>query len=245
MSASLPTVRERADEYVLGLLDPADVLAFEAELEEDAALRSAVAESRDRFVELDLAGPLRPVSEDLWSRIDAVLPEALSRGTPKTVSPRANGPAAPAKAANDNRLSRWRTTAMAGIAASLLLLAGLSYSVLNQPAPQVIAVLVNEAGEPLVLVEDFGNDSARITPIADFSAPADRSLQVWTLPSKEMGPQSLGLLDGWNTAVLQSASLPGPQEDQLYEITLEPPGGSPTGRPTGPILVKGFARMPR
>lgn len=245
MSATVPTARERADEYVLGLLDPADVLAFEAELEEDAVLRGAVAESRDRFVELDLAGPSRPLSADLWSRIDAVLPEAESRRAPKATTPSANGPALPAPAANDNRLSRWRATAMAGIAASLLLLAGLSYSVLNQPAPQVIAVLVNEAGEPLVLVEDFGNDSARITPIADFSAPADRSLQVWTLPSKEMGPQSLGLLDGWNTAVLQSAALPGPQEDQLYEITLEPPGGSPTGRPTGPILVKGFARMPR
>ncbi|MCM2472859.1 anti-sigma factor [Rhizobium sp. CG5] len=245
MSPSIPTARERADDYVLGLLDPADILAFEAELEEDAVLRSAVAESRDRFVELDLAGPPRPVSADLWSRIDAVLPEAASRGTSKAASPLANGPAAPAPAVNDNRLSRWRATAMAGIAASLLLLAGLSYSVLNQPAPQVIAVLVNEAGQPLVLVEDFGNDSARITPIADFNAPADRSLQVWTLPSKDMGPQSLGLLDGWRTALLKSAALPGPQEDQLYEITLEPPGGSPTGRPTGPILVKGFARMPR
>lgn len=31
---------------------------------------------------------------------------------------------------------------------------------------------------------------------------------------------------------------------QLYEITLEPSGGSPTGRPTGPIQVKGFAKSP-
>jgi anti-sigma-K factor RskA len=27
----------------------------------------------------------------------------------------------------------------------------------------------------------------------------------------------------------------------LFEITLEPVGGSPTGRPTGPILMKGNA----
>jgi anti-sigma-K factor RskA len=28
--------------------------------------------------------------------------------------------------------------------------------------------------------------------------------------------------------------------DQLFEITLEPRSGSPTGRPTGPIIAKGL-----
>ena len=40
------------------------------------------------------------------------------------------------------------------------------------------------------------------------------------------------------------ARLPEPKAGQLYEITLEPAPGSPTGRPTGPILVTGFARYP-
>ncbi|WP_376087849.1 hypothetical protein ACE7GA_15050 [Roseomonas sp. CCTCC AB2023176] len=30
-----------------------------------------------------------------------------------------------------------------------------------------------------------------------------------------------------------------PQPGMLIEISLEPPGGSPTGRPTGPILFIG------
>jgi anti-sigma-K factor RskA len=30
-------------------------------------------------------------------------------------------------------------------------------------------------------------------------------------------------------------------QNQLFEITLEPEGGSPNGRPTGPILFKGNA----
>ena len=38
--------------------------------------------------------------------------------------------------------------------------------------------------------------------------------------------------------------VPQPQPGQLYEITLEPAPGSPTGRPTGPILAKGLARVP-
>jgi hypothetical protein len=33
--------------------------------------------------------------------------------------------------------------------------------------------------------------------------------------------------------------LPPPGPDQLFEITLEPAAGSPTGRPTGPVLFKG------
>jgi anti-sigma-K factor RskA len=35
--------------------------------------------------------------------------------------------------------------------------------------------------------------------------------------------------------------LPALQPDQLFEITLEPPAGSPTGRPTGPIQFIGRA----
>ena len=36
--------------------------------------------------------------------------------------------------------------------------------------------------------------------------------------------------------------LPRTRPDQLFEITLEPRGGSPIGRPTGPILMKGNAQ---
>ena len=126
-----------------------------------------------------------------------------------------------------------------------MLLLGLGYSLLTRPEPQVIAILMNEAGEPLVMIEDFGDTTARVTPLVDFDVPADRALEVWTLPSADMGPKSLGLLDGWRSATLNSQALPQPHEAQLYEITLEQPGGSPTGRPTGPILVKGFAQIPR
>ena len=55
----------------------------------------------------------------------------------------------------------------------------------------------------------------------------------------------LGLLEAARSVVLEGPDLPQPREDQLYEITVENEGGSPTGRPTGPILVKGFAKLPR
>ncbi|WP_407815360.1 anti-sigma factor domain-containing protein, partial [Staphylococcus aureus] len=47
------------------------------------------------------------------------------------------------------------------------------------------------------------------------------------------------------SARLDGPALPTPRDNQLYEITLEQAGGSPTGRPTGPILAKGLAKFPR
>lgn len=226
--------RERADEYVLGLLEPHEAELVEAEIERDPELARAVASSRDRFLELDMAGAAMPVSDRLWERIDA----AVDR---RPVAP----PTAKPVPVNDNATPMWRLTALASMAASLLLAVGLVASFVLQAEPQVVAILVNDAGEPMVLVEDFGDRSARITPLGDFAPPGDRSMQVWTLPSQDLGPVSLGLLDGWQSAVLDGPSLPEPHEAQLYEITLEQPGGSTTGRPTGPILVKGFAKIPR
>ena len=111
--------------------------------------------------------------------------------------------------------------------------------------PQVVAILMNSEGEPVVMIEDFGNDTAKVVPLIDLAVADDRSLQLWTLPSADTGPVSLGVLDGWETATVSGPDLPGPAEEQLYEITVEPLGGSPTGKPTGPIIGKGFAKAPR
>lgn len=228
---------ELADEFVLGLLDDADRDAAETLLRTSEDFRVAVAASRDRFVELDLLARPVETSPSLWDRISLGLDQS-------DATPEESPPSAPV-AVNDNRARRWRQAALSGLAASLILAAGLTWSLTSRPDAEVIAVLLNEAGEPLVLVEDFGNASARITPLADFDVPEGRTMQVWTLPNKEMGPVSLGLLEEVRTITLDGPALPAPHDDQLYEITLEQEGGSPTGRPTGPILVKGFAKLPR
>ena len=231
------TMTERVDAYVLGLMDDDDRLRLDEELETSADLARAVGEARDRFIELDLAGPASAVSPGLWTRIEERLEADASQGI--------IGSGLRPRPANDNRAGRWRQIALSAIAASLMLLAVLAYGALQRSEPQVIAILMNAEGQPVVMIEDFGNDTAKVTPLVDVAVPGDRSLQLWTLPTADMGPVSLGVLDGWNTTTVSGPELPGPQEDQLYEITLEPLGGSPTGRPTGPILGKGFAKAPR
>ncbi|SEH28064.1 anti-sigma factor [Rhizobium sp. NFR12] len=230
-----------ADDYVLGLLDAAEAAEVEAAIERDGGLAEAVARARERFLPLDTSVEPAPVSSALWDAISSRLPEQPGAAAPSlaSVSPRLP------LAGNDNSRSGWRATAISAIAASLILAGGLVWSVTRVNEPLVVAVLLNEAGEIQAVVEDFGNDTASVRLLSDFTVPQDKTMQVWTLPSREMGPMSLGLLEQSHSAKLSGSTLPRPQETQLYEITLEQAGGSPTGRPTGPILAKGFAKLAR
>jgi anti-sigma-K factor RskA len=223
-----------ADDYVLGLMEAADTAEIEVAMERDAELRAAIAESRERFLPLDTSVSPAVATEDLWRRIEAALPDHDRTGS---IPPMAN--------ANGNNKNGWRMAAISAIAATFVLAIGLAYSLSRSMEPLIVAVLINEAGEVQAVVEDFGNEQATIRLLTDFTVPKDKSIQVWTLPSRDMGPVSLGLIDGARSVRLDGPALPRPRNDQLYEITLEQAGGSPTGRPTGPILAKGLAKLPR
>lgn len=230
-----------ADDYVLGLLEQAEAQAVEAEMERNPALQHAIARARERFLPLDMTAPAGPASAELWERIERQL---------ETLRPdMVRGETSAQPAANDNvirkHLAFWRGTALAGLAASLLLAVALGWNLTRTVEPLVVAVLVNETGEVQAVVEDFGSERALVRLLADVAVPADRTMQVWTLPSKETGPVSMGLLPQSRSMKLAPPNLPQPKDAQLYEITLEPAGGSPTGRPTGPILAKGFAKLTR
>ncbi|PZQ17770.1 MAG: hypothetical protein DI565_03245 [Ancylobacter novellus] len=230
-----------AGEYALGLLDPGAAADVERRAGRDPALAAAIAEWRGRLIELDdSAAPSAP-SEAVWERIEA--------GLDARPSPAARGAAEP----KPSLLSRlWgdvaalRGAALAGAAASVVLAvaAGLAYRD-AQRQPQVIAVLLTADDRPGAIVEVFADGSSYVAPLSDVAVPEGRIMQVWTLPDRETGPVSLGLLKDDGAARLTPVSLPAPKPRQLYEITLEPAGGSPTGRPTGPILFKGFAEPPR
>jgi len=271
MSIAEKTVYEIADDYVLGLLDADEFLQVEARIGRDRHLSAAVEASREQFLPLDLSVEPVAVPDGLWARIAQTLPAqtiteqaAASAAIPAgsstataAVSTEANAPAPAAASdvraggnlarpvANDNSTARWKIGAMLASAACLVLAAGLGFTLMRQPEPMVVAVLLNGAGEPQAIVEDFGNDTASIRLLSDFTVPNDKVMQVWTLPTRDMGPMSLGLLQQAQSATLAGSKLPAPHDAQLYEITLEQTGGSPTGRPTGPILVKGFAKVPR
>jgi anti-sigma-K factor RskA len=221
-----------AGEYVIGSLEGSERLAFEAQLASDADLASMVRRLEQQMQTLDDTVVAEPVDGRLWAGIEArlgaqTLPE-LQRTAPTT---------------------RTRLQWQMAIAASVVLALGLGFaagSITQAPAkPVVIAVLIDDGTSvPGAIVEAFADNSVRIVPLEAFAVPDGRIMQVWTLPNPETGPVSLGTFTDPQSVRLAGASLPQPQVGQLYEITLEPAPGSPTGRPTGPILAKGFARSP-
>jgi anti-sigma-K factor RskA len=111
---------------------------------------------------------------------------------------------------------------------------------LAQRKPIYVAVLVNEATkETGAIVNTFSDGRVELIPLRSIDVPAGRALQVWTLWDRSVGPKSIALTSQSRTLQLDLEDLPETVADQLFEITLEPEGGSPIGRPTGPVLFKG------
>lgn len=234
MINSFDNIPEIADDYVLGLLEPDDMVRVEAEINHNEELKRAIASSRERFLPLDTSIAPMSVNEDIWQSIVQQLADDRAPSTVITES------------ANDNSrtIGRWKLAALSTSAASILLALGLGWSLTRTAEPIVIAVLLDESGSVQAVVEDFGNERAQVRLLNNVEIPSGKTIQVWTLPSQEMGPVSMGLLEGAHSAQLKGPDLPFPKVEQLYELTLEPAGGSPTGRPTGPILSKGYAKIP-
>jgi anti-sigma-K factor RskA len=73
-------------------------------------------------------------------------------------------------------------------------------------------------------------------PLVNVALAPDRVLELWAAAGSNP-PRSLGLISASNATVVGRTRLP-PGTDHLA-VSLEPPGGSPTGAPTGPVLYVG------
>jgi anti-sigma-K factor RskA len=240
----LDTAEDRsvaAGEFVLGTLDEADRLAFEAAMARDASLRAEVAMWQDRLLSLTRHAPPAEPSPSLWSRIDARLTWAGVRqpGQPTPLpSPRWW-----------QRLALWQGVSGLAVAACVALGSALVLRGVPDAAPgqQYVAVLQGPQGGGNgwvveVRVDAAGQGRLRLVPVAPSGpVPTGRALQFWTKAPGAAGPSSLGLVQAGSTVELPATLLPGLRPEQLFEITLEPEGGSPIGRPTGPILFIGRA----
>jgi anti-sigma-K factor RskA len=224
-----------AGEYVLGVMEDAERIAFERQLAQDPVLKAAVARWTLRFAELDGTAPRVQAPARLWGQIE----QSIGAPRPK---PLRTGPSLTERLWTS--LGFWRAAGFAGATASLAFAIALgSLAGRATPQPLVIAILQEGDATPGAIVEAFGDGRIVVVPLKGFEVPAGRTLQVWTLWDRERGPMSVGLIERARRASFSVPSYPA-RSQQIYEITLEPEGGSPTGRPTGPVLMKGLASIP-
>ena len=137
---------------------------------------------------------------------------------------------------------RW-STALAGALALILVL-----SPPPQPRPDVITP---EGGVVLVLADEdsrtawlvsrkSAEDPIKAQPLNLPVLTAEQAYELWLLPP-DAAPLSVGLLNDQQTTELsldeQLSRLMQPGLGMA--VSLEPPGGSPTGAPTGPVVFSG------
>ncbi|MHC8318637.1 anti-sigma factor [Pseudomonas sp. LB3P31] len=221
---------ELASEYVLGTLSAELREEVRLRLQDDAQLRIAVDSWERRLLGLtDLVEP-SPPSAQLWPRIERSV-QALQ---PK--------PRAPAVHASSwwNLLPLWRGLAGAGLAASLLLGALLLTQTTAKPSYLVVLVGPQDKA-PGWVIQASNPREIQLIPLGVVEIPADKALEFWTKADGWQGPVSLGLVKPGQTLSVPLDKLPALVPDQLFELTLENPNGSPIGKPTGPIQFIGRA----
>jgi len=230
MNESFDELQQLAGEYVLGTLSIQRRQEVERRLAHEPALRDAIDAWEKRLLPLTaLAEPQQP-SMQLWRRIEQSL-------TPRRIQ-QAGG-----WQTWWNNLAFWRWLAAGGLAATALM-AAIVVNQLVAPAKTSGFMVVLVAPQDLTpgwIVEASSTKQLKLIPLGQSNVPQQKALQFWTKGSDWKGPVSLGLVKPGQAQRVTLDQLPPLQQNQLFEITLEPSTGSLTGKPSGPVLFIGKA----
>ncbi|MFO1319721.1 MAG: anti-sigma factor [Burkholderiales bacterium] len=225
-----------AAEYVLGTLHGRARARFELWLRSDPALRREVSQWQSRLEPLAAHLPEVTPSDAVWRNIEARIQPRPTRLT-----------AAPSPAWWSS-LAFWRWSSFSTAALAFALLGYIFTAPGDQvpnPADSMVVVMADETTSPKMTIawvpEGIAKPRLRIRVIGHQEMAPDTTWELWMLPGRNQPPRSLGLI---NTHETQFVELPREVLDLLNRadgmaMSVEPRGGSPTGRPTGPVLYSG------
>lgn len=217
-----------AAEYVLGTLRGRARQRFEGLLRADPVLRRRVQAWQERLAALDAAiAPVAPPAR-AWHAIEARIRPASGAAAERWW----------------NSLHFWRTSALAGLAAVVVLSISLGLLLPREPE-MMVAVMSDGRDQPAMTVswqmDTRGQTALRIRVMGHAEMAQGTAWELWALPEDGGPPVSLGLITTHET---QTVMLP-PRLTRVVDgaaeiaMSVEPHGGSPTGAPTGPILYRG------
>jgi anti-sigma-K factor RskA len=229
-----------AAEHALGLLTGDELREAAVRVQADPVFAEEVARWRGRLAPLHEEVEAVAAPTTLWNRIAA-----------------ATGLAAPA---NDNaaglqrRLTMWRaaTGGMTVLAASLaIMLLSQPRSAQSPAAPQVeagsrapmVAMLGDQRAMKVVASWDPNARQLVLAVASDMPADPAHAHQLWVIPA-DGKPRSIGMMPPSKQMHMRLADALAAllQQGATIAISIEPPGGSPTGSPTGPVVASGALR---
>lgn len=227
-----------AAEYVLGTLHGRARARFQRLLGNDPALLKEVYYWEQRLAAF--AASIKPVTPRalVWTQIDHAI--NASKVTRLPEKPARSG------------VNFWRAWALAATAASVVLGFGMWQEMQRGPqiieVPKIVAVKAPTLAMPYVALLQPEKSEAKwrvslypdrammkVAATGRYDMDDQHSLELWALEAQ--GPRSLGVLPTEG-----EAEMPLPKEmqvasDMTLAVSLEPRGGSPTGLPTGPVIL--------
>ena len=237
MDYSRPELADRlAAEYAAGTLRGPARQRFETLLPAHANLRNAVRAWQDRLMPLTLAIEPQQPSPMVWKRIE------------QRTGAAANSAQIKASVGSWRQLAFWR--GLAGLASTAAVVLAVVLAV-PQPAQPPIVVVLGPAVPPAnggvtaaSFVASISPDGRSMVtrPVTNVRLESNRSLELWAVPKARPGqpadaPRSLGVISADGATVVQRGKVL--DDVDALAVSLEPSGGSPTGKPTGPILNVG------
>jgi anti-sigma-K factor RskA len=223
-----PELGERlAADYALGLMPPRARRRFEWAMARHATLSAAVAAWTERLAPLDEMTDEAAAPAHVWRAIERRA--VVAAPAPVAARPRSGV------------LIFWRSLAATALAACAALVVYIA--LYPTPLPKVVAVLADKAGLPgWVAFAGSRSGEIGVSALGTVGAETGHSLELWGIAGGT--PQPLGLLpvDPDQPLWVRAATLPG--TDGALAVSIEPPGGSPTGLPTGPVVYQGKVLRP-
>ena len=211
-----------AAEYALGVLAGADRAAAQARIAREPAFAMLVAAWEQRLSPWAAEIAEVPAPPQVWDRIAAALPAPTSQG-----------------AGLWQNLAFWRGLSLAAGALAAACIGALIYLGNVAPKAPLVASIDGGGHRHFVATIDTGRGNIAVVPAA-FSPDATRVPELWLIPA-DGKPRPLGLLraDRAVTIAIPPELIAYTIGNAVLAVSLEPPGGSPTGQPTGPVIASG------